>query len=325
MKRLFLTGAVILAAACANAFTPIPKESAKALGATKGKPVKTGLVFVNGKFLRPPYVVERWGVGIRINKTPVTGQVIAWTDLLKTQDPSAITTEAPAEGDAPPADGAEVGEIPPPPADEPPAEATSESAEADSVETMPAEPPPAPAASKDAVLDDILSLDDLFDAEPAEDVAAKPAPKSAPKPKAKPKAAKPKAPPPPAMKLTGKFVRNDAAKALIKKINDSRTEIDRQLRSGNLLCFGDRYTRIVGGAQAAADILKTLPEAQMKATSAADLQRMLRAARLDYLHELIIQDFYANRIDYRRLQDYRKKIREDQEMDKMIEATKMSF
>ena len=282
MKRPFLMAAVIFAAACANAFSPIPKESAKALGATKGKSVKTGLVFVNGKFLRPPYVVERWGTGIRINKTPVTGQVVAWSEFLKTQNPSVVTTEAPAECDTPPS-----------------------------------EPPSEPDASDDESLDDVLSLDDLFDAE--DETEAKP------EPKAKPKSAKPKAPPPPTMKLTGKFEKNDAAKALIKKINNSRTEIDRQLRNGNLLCFGDRYARIVGGVQAVADVLENLPEAQMKATSAADLQRMLRAARLDYLHELIIQDFYENRIDYRRLQDYRKKLHEDQDLDKTIEATRMSF
>ena len=319
MKRGFFILGVLLAAATALAFPPIPKESAKALGATKGKPVRTGLVFVNGKFLRPPYVVERWGVGIRINRTPVTGQVIAWTDFLKTQDPSAVAVEA----TAPQGDPA-VGELPPPPTDEPPAE-TAPEPEADSAETMPAVPPE-PAASNDAALDEILSLDDLFDAEPADDAAAKKsAPKAAAKPKAKPKAPKPKAPPPPEMKLTGAFVKNDASKALVAKINAARTEIDRQLRNGALLCFGDNYARIVGDAKAAELLLKTLPDAEMKAESAEDLQRMLRAARLDYLHELIIEDFFANRIDYRRLQDYRRKLREDREMDKMIEATKKSF
>ena len=320
MKRLFLTGAVIFAVACANAFSPIPKESAKALGATKGKYIRTGLVFVNGKFLRPPYIVERWGTGIRINKTPVTGQVVAWSDFLKTQDPSVVTATASAEGELPPSDDAEAGGLPPPPTDEPP------------VETAP-EPPPAPAGvtADSSSSDDVLSLDDLFDSDASDDdVAQKSAPKpeaaSAPKPmpkagteKSRQKAASP------VLKLTGKFVKNDASKALVKKVNATRTEIDRQLRNGGLLCFGDHYARIVGGAQAAADVLKFLPEAQMKATSAEDLQRRLRAARLDYLHELIVRDFFENRIDYRRLQDHRKKLREDKEMDEMLELPKPLF
>lgn len=305
MRCFLLTAAVILAAACANAFPPIPKESAKALGATKGKSIKTGLVFVNGKFLRPPYVVERWGTGIRINKTPVTGQVVVWTDLLKTQDPSVVSAEAmvPNGDESSLVDDSEFGGLPPPPTDEPP-------------------PDPEAELNGEASPDDVLSLDDLFNSDSTEDEAAPS--KSEPKPKAKPRAPKPKTPPP-VLKLVGKFEKNDAAKALIKKINASRTEIDRQLRNGYLLCFGDRYARIVGGERAVEDVLKALPEAQMKAASAADLQRMLRAARLDYLHELIIQDFYDNRIDYRRLQDYRRKLREDTEMDTMIEATRMSF
>ena len=61
-----------LAAATAFAFQPIPKESAKALGMTRGKPFVAGVVFINGKFIDPPYTVERWGTGIRINQTPVS-------------------------------------------------------------------------------------------------------------------------------------------------------------------------------------------------------------------------------------------------------------
>ena len=317
MKKGFFIILALLASVTAQAFPPVPKESATALRRTKGKTISTGLVFVNGKFLRPPYVVERWGTGIRINGTPVTGQVISWSEFLKTQDPSAVAVEA---APAPRNDSAPGG-LPPPPTDEPPAETTPAPA-ADDAETMPVAPPE---PANDATLDEILSLDDLFDA--GDDAASKkPAPKaSKPKPKAKPRAPKPKAPPPPEMKLAGAFVKNDASKALVAKINAARTEIDRQLRNGALLCFGDNYARIVGDAKAAELLLKTLPDAEMKAESAEDLQRMLRAARLDYLHELIIEDFFANRIDYRRLQDYRKKLREDREMDKMIEATKKSF
>jgi hypothetical protein len=314
MKKGFFIILALLASVTAQAFPPVPKESATALRRTKGKTISTGLVFVNGKFLRPPYVVERWGTGIRINGTPVTGQVIAWSEFLKTQDSSAVAVEA---APAPQSDSAPGG-LPPPPTDEPPAETAPEPG-ADA-ETMPVAPPE---PANDATLDEILSLDDLFDAEG--DAAAKKSAPKASKPKAKPRAPKPKAPPPPEMKLTGAFVRNDASKALVAKINAARTEIDRQLRNGALLCFGDNYVRIVGDAKAAELILKTLPDAEMKAESAEDLQRMLRAARLDYLHELIVEDFFANRIDYRRLQDYRKKLREDREMDKMIEATKKSF
>lgn len=84
-------------AAAAMAFPKIPKESAKALGATKGKSIDEGVVFVNGKYLPPPYVVERWGTGLRINGRKVSGQVIDWSEFVKTQSGVKVTkTTAPA-------------------------------------------------------------------------------------------------------------------------------------------------------------------------------------------------------------------------------------
>ena len=59
-----------------SAMPEIPVASAKALGVTRGKAFRSGLVFINGKYRAPPYVVSRWGTGLRINDKPVTGQVI---------------------------------------------------------------------------------------------------------------------------------------------------------------------------------------------------------------------------------------------------------
>ena len=85
MRRVTVALAVAMMATAGLAFEPIPKASARALGVTRGKSFSSGAVFVNGKFLAPPYVVERWGTGIRINQTPVTDQVVEWTEFLKTQ------------------------------------------------------------------------------------------------------------------------------------------------------------------------------------------------------------------------------------------------
>ena len=78
-RGLFLLFAVaVMTAMGAFAFQPIPKESAKALKVTRARPFSAGAVFINGKYVEPPYVVERWGTGIRINKIPVTGQIVDW-------------------------------------------------------------------------------------------------------------------------------------------------------------------------------------------------------------------------------------------------------
>lgn len=281
MKKIWLALAVLLGAAAAWAFPEIPRESAKALGVTRGRKFSEGLVFVNGKFIPPPYCVERWGTGIRINKVPVTGQVIDWTDFLKTQPGCRTVASAPAAAPV--------------------------------VESAPAVETAAPEDDySDALLDDLF--DDL--------------------PPAKPKAAKPKktaaaapapVPSPATVVLDGAFVKNDATKALVKRLNAVRLEIDRALRSGGFICFGDDYARIAGDSRAAAKLLEALPEIQMKAETAEAFRAAVRAANLVYLHELVSDDLFRNRIDYRRLLEHRQKLQKEAEWKKMMEAPKPLF
>jgi len=274
-KALLTATAAALGALAAWAFPEIPRESYKALGATRGNRFSEGLVFVNGKFIPPPYRVERWGTGLRINKVPVTGQVVDWSEFLKTQSGCADAAVAPASAasDAP--------------------------------------PPAVPAQPETDDLDDV-SLDDLFDDAPPPKKATTPqnpvaaAPASALKPVAA------------APALTAPFVKNDAAKALVKKVNASRTEIDRTLRAGGFICFGDGYSRIVGDARAAARLLDALPEIQMKSETASALRAAVRAAKLDYLHEPVCDELFRNRIDYRRLLEHRERLRRDLEWKKAM-------
>ena len=57
-----------------SAFETVPHDALVQLKATVGKPFTAGLVFVNGKFIPPPYKVERYGTALRINGQQVTGQ-----------------------------------------------------------------------------------------------------------------------------------------------------------------------------------------------------------------------------------------------------------
>ena len=271
-KALVLT-MVAFAAVSGFAFSPIPKESAKALGVTRGKPFSAGLVFVNGKFIEPPYVVERWGTGIRINQRSVTSQVIDWTDFLKTQQGLKVEKQesAPASG---------------------------EMADA-------AVPSPAVAAA-----DDDSSLDDLFDDDP------KPA-KKKPAPVRKPVIEKPKAAV--TYALEGEFVPNDASRALVARINAVRTDIDRVLRAGGFICFGDNYSQVRGDARMLKEMLTTLPELMQNARDEKDFAQKVRAARMYYLNELLQADIFRNRVDYRKLKELRTKLGKDDEYKKVLE------
>ena len=264
-----------VAAIAASAFEEIPKASAKALGVTRGKQFEHGLVFVNGKYLEPPYVVERWGTGIRINSIPVTGQVIDWSEFVKTQDPANVTKVMPDPVDEPPV----------------PVQAAQPSYMAQS---------------------DVDALDDLFDDNPAPKKAAAPSPRRVVAPK--PRQAAPR------YELNGKFVKNEATKALVKRINDQRTEIDGILRRGGFIFFGDNYSRVVGDARTAESMLASLPELMQRADSANSFRAAVRANGMVYINEILAAQIFGNKIDYRRLQERRQKLKQEREWSKLLNS-----
>ena len=267
----------------AFAFQPIPKEGAKALGVTRGKPFSAGMVFVNGKYIEPPYVVERWGTGIRINSIPVTGQIVDWNEFLKTQDGVKIVKK-----EAPPA---------------------QESAPA-------AQPVPAATPTPEV---NASSLDDLFDDDPK---PAKPA--SAPRAVVTPAASRSVAVPAvprtvTTYALSGAFKPNDSSKALLGRINSSRTEIARILRSGGFVCFGDSYSRVAGDKRTLMAMLERLPELEQHSESLDAFRAGVRSAGLIYLNEVLCEDLFRNRIDYRKLKERRERIKSDQKWSQILD------
>ena len=266
--------AMAVASAAAWAFEEIPWASAKALGVTRGKQFSAGLVFVNGKYVEPPYVVERWGTGIRINSIPVTGQVIDWSDFVKTQDPANV------------------------------------------VKTMPEPSAPAPVQMYVPEIEpksDADALDDLFDdnptpKKPASSWSASSRRVVQPRPR----------PPSPKYELVGKFVKNDASKALIRRINDQRTEIDGILRRGGFIFFGDGYSRVVGDSRTVETMLATLPETMQRSEELGAFRAAIRADGMLYVNEILSGQLFANKIDYRRLQERRKKLKSEQEWNRLL-------
>ena len=85
--KIVLAIAAALAVPFAEAsFQPNPKGAVKALKVTRGKPFKTGLVFIDGKYIPPPYTIERYGLVLRVNKIQATNPVIPWEEFIKTQE-----------------------------------------------------------------------------------------------------------------------------------------------------------------------------------------------------------------------------------------------
>ena len=280
---VLLFAAIVMACGSLFAFQPVPKESAKALGVTRGKKFSSGAVFINGKYVEPPYVVERWGTGIRINSIPVTGQVIDWTEFLKTQPGVKIekseTEVAPAKVQVP---------------------------------APAAAPAPKPVEDVDA-----SSLDDLFDDDPkpAKPAKAAVAPKAVASVSVQPKPVKSTV----TYVLSGEFSHNDDSKALLGRINANRTEIDRSLRSGGFICFGDSYSQVQGDKRTFMELLEVLPELQQRSPDVQTFCGRVRDAKLVYLNEVLRWDLFRNRADYRKLRERREKLKADQKWDQILE------
>jgi hypothetical protein len=159
--------------------------------------------------------------------------------------------------------------------------------------------------------DSDTSLDDLFDDDP------KPKNKTVKrKPLFRKAASKPKATV--SYSLDGGFVPNDASKVLLKRINAARTEIDRTLRSGGFICFGDNYQRVSGDSRTAKQLLDKIPEMQRDASSAQAFASMVRSGGMVYFTDELCHDLYRNRIDYRKLMDRREQWKKDQQMENFL-------
>lgn len=277
---------VILLAACAvvfsaGAFPSVPRASANALGVTKGRAFDGGVVFINGKYLPPPYVVERWGTGLRINGRKVTGQVIDWTEFLKTQSDVSVSRSAPVRSAAP----------------------------------GPVALAPEPGSNDD---ESGSAFDDLFDGDGEK------------KPKARKKLAGPVVVRKPTVRsdepkvsysLNGDFVPNEASKALVAQINAARTEIDRLLRMGGFVCFGDNYHRVSGDARTAERLLKLLPDMMQRCANEAAFKAAVRGAKLDFLTESLNADLYRNRIDYRQLRERLRQLKGNRDLERALERS----
>ena len=283
MKKTTVLLAAALVAIFAQAdFAPNPKGAVKALKVEKSKPFRTGMVFIDGKYVPPPYTVERYGLVLRINKKQITGPVIPWEEFVKTQEGVKVSKSVSGGG----------------------GDAEAETS---------AEPEPEPEPEEDYDSDDDYLLSDLFDDEPVVKKSSSSASKK------KPAKAKPKKP---VVTVTysfdGEFQHNETTKALLKKISQARTEIDAILRKGGFICVGADYSRVTGDAGTAKIVLDKLPGLMQTSPDARSLAAGVRASGISFFPDALCRDFYINRVDYRKLLERQKALKDEEKVKALI-------
>lgn len=271
-----------------NGFESVPKRALVELKAAVGKPIDTGLVFVNGKYMPPPYKVERYGTAIRINGMQVSNQVVPWDEFVKTQ--SGVKIEKTVEGGED-EDEEEEEEI-----------EEEEEEEEESVDD-------------DDDFDD--DIDDLFDDVPAAKKNSGPA-KGGKSTLATSKKAKVRKPVEViTVTLDGEFKPNEKSNGLLAKINKERTDIDMLLRGGGYVCFGRSYRRVSGDSRPAGEILAKLPGIMKANSDYAKFAAAMRENSLSYLTGPVIEDLFKNRVDYLQLAKRARDEKETKEWEKM--------
>ena len=144
--------------------------------------------------------------------------------------------------------------------------------------------------------------------------------KKADVPQAKPVARKPKSVKPiPTVTyaLEGEFSANDASKALLKKVNDKRTQINAQLLDGEILFFSGRGGCIPCGRLTEA-FLGDLVAFQKECSSEEDFVSRIRSAGYIMLSNPMCKALYRNRVDYLKLQNRLKRLQDDTTLRKKM-------
>ncbi len=293
MKRLSvaigLIGLLVVSVeAAVRDFEEVPASANKYLKAVRGKPIRTGMVFVNGHYVKPPYVLMRSGTALYVNHgTQITGQVVPWRAFLATQSGVIAAQQAAAA-------------------------AAAQAAAAQPV--VPKRTTPTP--SRPVVVQDV---DDLFDDTPP---APAPAPDPTPAPSVSPP---PAAPNSTALSdaeeaADASFKPNEHTQVLLKRINNRRSYFDRKLREGNVIFFGSRYSPVTVEPRLVRSLLAVLPEAMREAEDGAQLYAALRSKGIVYLSREVCDDLVENRQDYRQVIEHRKTITKDDELKKLLES-----
>ena len=267
----FLVVAAPEPAAKRAAFATVPKQALVELKATVGKPFSAGLVFINGKFIDPPYKVERYGTALRINGIQVTNEIVPWTEFLRTQPGARVEKiETPQSADAPAAE-------PAPAAEEPEVEESYDSSD---------------------------DIDDLFDDDP------KPKKKATKKPAVKRPVKVAPPPPATTIVLDGEFKPNDKTRQMVARINKERTRVETTLRNGGSYFFSVRSMPISVDRLPTEMLLSSMPDVMKSNTTFEQFSSAARSKGLTFISDSVMRDLFRNRLDYIRLQARAKAVKE---------------
>ncbi len=257
---------------CWGQLPEVPEEAIETLGTTVGTQQNSGFVFIEGRYLAPPYTVSRKGNGIFINRIQVE-QPFGWT--AETLTPSAIAPPKKTAEEPKKKDPEKTSIFSDAPAQEAPAPATNELVAAEE------KPVDAPAGN---------TLDALFNEGPAKV-----------NPEDKQEA--------PGEKKAAPVILSQKQKdELRQKLDMMRQRFEVGLAQGEIFLFNYKYGRLNGTYGTAKTLFSVLPEAVRYSQSPQDLMSRLNQGGVYFLDINACTDLYRNKLNFMVLSDRRRAI-----------------
>jgi len=281
----FLT-AVLFSGQIKAQLPEVSEEALAELGDTYGTPQMNGFVFIEGRYIPPPYTVTRKGNGIFINRIQVE-QPVPWP--------------APGLKGAEPVESAARGERAP----------TKKSIDADgdfeevrAKTNAVAEPPAANAATEPNKPQAIKSIDDLF-----ADDTAKPADQAQPPAAQIPVATAPAATAAASVERMPEDVAREK-EALIANLERTRKGYEQSLSRGDMFFFGQRHSRVNGNYGTARTMMTVLPSALRYAESPNDLWQRLAQGGVYFIDIGLCTELFRHKKTFPLLEERLRKIKE---------------
>jgi len=251
-------------------FADVSERAVAELGSTFGLPQMTGFVFIEGRYLAPPYTVTRRGNGIFINRVFVEAPV-PWIATPVAEDDVVV----PAAGAAKAVD----------------ADGDFEE-EAPAVQQAPVPATKAPDAPKVA-----KSIDDLFD----DDFPDAPAPAARGQ-------GVPAALPGGDDQAGGESAAKRDKSTTLAQLERIRKGYENALSQGEIFFFGQRHNRINGNYGTARALIGVLPKALRSAQSPQDLLQKLNQGGVYFIDIAICTELFRNKNTFPLLEERLAKI-----------------
>jgi hypothetical protein len=288
----------------ARALEEVPQAAVDEMGVTEGKPLMNGFVFINGRYLPPPYTVRRVGNAICINKEQIE-QPVPWSycnpdslgGMSNNVEDAELLQGADNNADA---TAAEMEKNKDSPADQLPAKVTS-------IDDLFGDPQTEKATQETAQPPaEIRSIDDLFNDEESvqsDSQIVRAPPVSVAKP-----ARRVMRPP---ENISDVELKRRKMR-LKKSLDEKRAFFERHLARGEMYFFGATHDRINGTYGSARMLLEVLPEALRYARNPQDLLRRLHNGNVYFLDYSICEALFANQTTFPLIQQRRDQIRQDE-------------